>query len=169
MSDQLFVKKILDLLPQLWRRRFNADRALEVFTLDDFIDMTYGFMPKENINSIMRLCIEASHPDDESYDGNTPFATLSMLQYKGAKFNGELYKLTHSKKCIDSERILALFCDLPVIKIQRTWLRYHEWKHHRATQIISKKVKEWLYRPGGPMMRKFEKNFNQLAISQHMN
>jgi hypothetical protein len=165
MSDKLFVKKILDLLPQVWRHRFNADRALEVFTLDDFIDMTYRFMPKENINTIMKLCIKASRPDFSLYRGNNPYDILNMLQYEGVKFDREMYKLARSDECTDSKRILSLFCDLPATKIQHVWLKYRQQKRNRAIQIIQKRVLEWLYRPDGPMMKKSEKNFNRLIMS----
>ena len=160
----LFVGKILDLLPQNWRHRFHADEALKVYGLDDFIDMTYRFMPKENIDSIMELCILNSHPGD-CY-GNSPYEILYVLHHMGTKFNGEMYELARSDKCMDSVCILGLFCNEPARKIQRAWLKYREWKHNQASQIIQQKVKEWLYRPGGPMMRKFEKNFNQLVMSQ---
>jgi len=163
MSDILFVKKILDLLPQVWRRRFNADRALEVFDLVDFIDMTYKYMTKENINTITKLCIKASRLDFSLYSGNNPYDILEMLQYKGVKFDREMYKL--ARECTDSKRILSLFCNLPATKIQHAWLKYRQQRRNRAIQIIQKRVLEWLYRPDGPMMKKSEKNFNQLIMS----
>ena len=64
--------------------------------------------------------------------------------------------------CIDSERI----CNLFATKIQRAWLKYRQRKRNGAIQIIQPKVIEWLYRPDGPMMKKSEKRFNQLIMSQ---
>ncbi len=156
-----FVGDILDLLPQGWVRESAV--AFVEFDLENLIDIAYHFTPKENINSIMEICIINSYSD---YPGDSPYNILNMLRYKGAKFNEELYRLTRSDKCIDSERILALFCDLPVTKIQRAWLRYRKWKRNRAVQIIQPKIIEWLYKPGGPMMKKSEKSFNQLIMSQ---
>jgi hypothetical protein len=48
-------------------------------------------------------------------------------------------------------------------KIQR------ECNRNRAIQIIQAKFREWLYRPGGPMMKKFEKHFNELSITHTKN
>ena len=161
--EDSFIGDILNLLPQNWVREFGAVQGLEVFTLDDYIDMTYDLMSKEDINSIMELCIINSHPNDSS--SNSPYNILYMLRAKGAKFNGEMYKLTRSDECDDFERIVNLFYTLPVTKIQRAWRQYRQWKRNRAVRIIQPKVKEWLYRPGGPMMKKFEKHFNQIAIT----
>ena len=162
--EDSFIGDILNLLPQNWVREFSAVQALEVFTLDDYIDMTYNLMSKENIQSIAKLCIINSHLD---YPGDSPYEILNMLRFKGAKFNGEMYELARSNECIDSERILNLFCDLPVTRIQRAWLRHRQWRRNRAVQIILPKVQEWLYRPGGLMMKKFEKHFNELATTQY--
>ena len=158
-----FVGDFLDLLPQKWVREFSALQALEVHTLYDYIDMTYDLLSKENIQSIAKLCIINSHLD---YPDDSPYDILEMLRFKGAKFNGELYELARSNECMDSERILELFCGLPVTRIQRVWRRYQQ-KRNRAIQIILPKVQEWLYRPGGLMMKKFEKHFNELATTQY--
>jgi len=158
-----FVGDFLDLLPQNWVRGFRALQALEVYTLDDYIVMTYNLMSKENIQSIAKLCIINS----DRYIGDSPYEILNMLRFKGVKFNGELYELARSNECIDSERILNLFCDLPVTRIQRAWLRHRQRRRNRAVQIIQPKVQEWLYRPGGPIMKKIEKHFNELATTQY--
>ena len=161
-----FGKQILNLLPQKWVYGFGAVEALGrgVFSLDDFIEMTYHFTPKEDINSITKLCIKISHPDD--YYTNSPYSILNMLHYMGFKFNGEMYELARRDKCEDSKRILRLICYEPATKIQRAWLRYRERRCNRAVRIIQQKAREWLYRPGGPMMKKFEEHFNQLATTQ---
>jgi hypothetical protein len=78
------------------------------------------------------------------------------------KFDGEMYELTRSDECSDPGRILKLFCNEPARTIQRAWKR---WKRNRASQIIQQKFREWLYRPGGPMMKKIEEHFNQLAVT----
>jgi hypothetical protein len=160
--ENSFEGQIINLLPQDWVRQFHAYEALEVYELEDFIEMTYHFTPKENIDSIMELCIMNLHLS--IYYKNSPYHVLYMLCLLGANFNGEMYELARSNKCMDSERILKIFCNGPARKIQRTWLRYREWKRNQASQIIQQKVKEWLYRPGGPMMRKFEKNFKRLSL-----
>ena len=163
----LFYDDIFNLLPKDWKRRFRVKKAfaLKIYSLDNYIAWTYILMPKENIDSIMELCIINSHLDDQSLIGNNPYDVLEMLERKGAKFNGELYELTRNRECDNSERILKLFCNKPTRKIQYTWLRYRERKRNIAIQIIQQKVREWLYRPGGPMMKKFEEHFNQLAVT----
>jgi hypothetical protein len=72
------------------------------------------------------------------------------------EFDGKLYKLTRSDKCIDSIRILSLFCNEPAKKIQRTWLKY---RNERSARLIQQKVLEWLYRPGSPIMKRAELRF----------
>ena len=57
-----------------------------------------------------------------------------MLQLLRAKFDRKMYELICSNKCIDSKRILGLFCDEPVKKIQHAWLRHRQWKRNRASQ-----------------------------------
>jgi hypothetical protein len=81
------------------------------------------------------------------------------------EFDGKLYKLTCSDKCIDSVRILSLFCNEPAKKIQRTWLRYRNERRNQSARLIQQKVLEWLYRPDGPIMKRAELRFyNHLSI-----
>jgi hypothetical protein len=75
------------------------------------------------------------------------------------EFDGKVYKLTCSDKCIDSVRILSLFCNEPAKKIQHAWLKYRNKKYNQSAQIIQQKVLEWLYRPGGPIMKRAELHF----------
>jgi hypothetical protein len=158
-----FEGDLLDLLPQDWVREFGAIEVVHEFPLEEFVYKAYSITPKENIQSIAKLCIIKSHLD---YPGGEPYEILYMLCNMGFKFNGELYELARSNECMDSERILELFCGLPVTRIQRVWRRYQQ-KRNRAIQIILPKVQEWLYRPGGLMMKKFEKHFNELATTQY--
>ena len=99
-------------------------------------------MPKEDINYIMKLSIMNLYTDDDEDAGNNPYAILNVLHRMGFKFDGEMYELTRSDECSDSERILELFCDEPARTIQRAWKR---WKRNRASQIIQQKFREWLY------------------------
>jgi hypothetical protein len=78
------------------------------------------------------------------------------------EFDGKLYKLTCSDKCADSIRILSLFYNEPAKKIQRTWLKY---RRNQSARLIQQKVLEWLYRPGGSIMKRAELHFyNCLSI-----
>jgi hypothetical protein len=158
-----YVFEILDLLPQTWRYRFGADSALEFYGLEDYIMMTYRFIKEKDIQKIIALSIKFSRPETPEYYGNSPYAVLKMLKYKGAKFNGKIYKLTCSNQCIDSVRILKLFCTMSVSKIQYIWLKYRQRKYNKACQLIQQKVLQWLYRPGGPMMKKFETHFYSIT------
>ena len=76
------------------------------------------------------------------------------------EFNGKLYNLTCSDKCIDSVRILSLFCNEPAKKIQRTWRNK---RRNQSARLIQQKVLEWLYRPDGPIMKKAELHFYNKA------
>jgi len=75
------------------------------------------------------------------------------------EFDGKMYELTRSDKCIDSVRILSLFCNEPAKKIQHTWLKYRNKKYNQSARLIQQMVLEWLYRPGGPIMKKAELHF----------
>ena len=79
------------------------------------------------------------------------------------EFDGKLYKLICSDKCIDSVRILSLFCNEPAKKIQRIWLKYRNKKRNQSAQLIQQKVLEWLYRPDGSIMKKAELHFYNKA------
>ena len=97
---------------------------------------------------------------------NTRFARIPRFQPHLAKFDGKLYTLTRSPECYDSERILKLFCTEPAEKIQFAWKNYLDRKRDQASRIIQEKVLEWLYRPGGPMMKKAEASFYFISIMQ---
>jgi hypothetical protein len=187
-DSEVYEDKILRLLPYEWVINFGAREHLNVFDIDDYISMTFIQLGKQAIRTIMETSIMASRPDDESYEGGTPIAVLHTLQQKGVelvesaneaiyktnerfipsrlhtlldkvKFDGKLYELTRSNKCIDSIRILSLFCNEPAKKIQHTWLKYRNKRRNRSAQLIQQKVLEWLYRPGGPIMRRVESHF----------
>ena len=79
------------------------------------------------------------------------------------EFDRKLYKLICSDKCIDSVRILSLFCNEPAKKIQRIWLKYRNKRRNQSAQLIQQKVLEWLYRPDGPIMKKAELHFYNKA------
>ena len=164
---KIFFADVFDIIFLELKRVFDKDESLiyKRYKLDYCIYLTYSFMPKEDINYIMKLSIINLYPDDDEDTGNYPYAILNMLYDMGFKFNGELYELTRSDECSDSGRILELFCNEPARTIQRAWRQYCERKRNRASQIIQQKVREWLYRPGGPMMKKFEEHFNQLAVT----
>ena len=120
-------------------------------------------MEEKKIQAIMELCIISSHPDNQEYEGSSPYAVLYEFNYLEAKFNGKMYELACSSQCKDSERIIKLFCDKPAKKIQHTWRRY---KHNQvvvATRLIQQKVLEWLYRPSGPIMKKAETHFYTIS------
>jgi len=76
------------------------------------------------------------------------------------EFDGKLYKLTCSDKCIDSVRILSLFCNEPAKKIQRIWRNK---RRNQSARLIQQKVLEWLYRPNSPIMKKAELHFYNKA------
>jgi len=76
------------------------------------------------------------------------------------EFDRKLYKLTCSDKCIDSVRILSLFCNEPAKKIQRIWRNK---RRNQSARLIQQKVLEWLYRPDGPIMKKAELHFYNKA------
>jgi hypothetical protein len=184
-DSEVYEDKILRLLPYEWTANFGPREHLDVFDIDDYISMAFIQLGKQAIRTIMETSIMASRPDDESYEGGTPIAVLHTLHRKGVelvesaneaiyktngrfipsrlhalldkvKFDGKLYELTRSDKCIDSIRILSLFCNEPAKKIQHTWLKY---RRNRSAQLIQQKVLEWLYRPGGPIMRRVESHF----------
>ena len=106
------------------------------------------------------LCGRMINPDHEVLYCNACIESFSC-EACGISFNiyeeGPL-----CDACIVSEHIFNLFAT----KIQRAWLKYRQRKRNRAIQIIQKRVLEWLYRPDGPMMKKSEKSFNQLIMSQ---
>ena|SRR2546421_8346 len=175
-----FVDRIMRLLPRDWVYSFQAYDALEYYSLDDFMKMTVTIRSEEVTRWIMELCIRTSEPLDQEWrSGNYPIVILRTLQQLNAmyvkiprfwsnipKFDGKLYTLTRSPECYDSERILKLFCTEPAEKIQFAWKNYLDRKRDQASRIIQEKVLEWLYRPGGPMMKKAEASFYFISIMQ---
>jgi hypothetical protein len=187
-DSEVYEDKILRLLPYEWTANFGPREHLNVFDIDDYISMTFIQLGKQATRAIMETSIMASRPENRSYEGGTPIAVLHTLHRKGVelvesaneaiyktngrfipsrlhalldkvKFDGKLYELTRSDKCIDSIRILSLFCNEPAKKIQHTWLKYRNERRNRSAQLIQQKVLEWLYRPGGPIMRRVESHF----------
>ena len=174
-----FVSGIMGLLPREWVIRFRAYEALEFYDLNDFIGMTTLYRTEEVNRQIMELCIKASEPLDCERAGSTPIAILTRLKnfntsfariprFKPylAKFDGGLYALTRSQECFDSERILELFCTEPARIIQHAWLKYWQKRKDQASRVIQERVLEWLYKPGGPMMKKGETSFYSKSAKQ---
>ena len=150
--------------------------------------MAYSESDNQTIRTIIEISIMASNPETESYERGTPYAVLQTLYhkrvgiirsvgktiYKGSKgiipgrlqelvnkveFDGKMYKLVCSDKCIDSVRILSIFCNEPAKKIQHAWLKYKNKRRNQSARLIQQKVLEWLYRPGGSIMKKAESHF----------
>ena len=174
-----FKRLIMRLLPPQWVISFRAYEALGFYDLEDFINMTHLLRTPESNRQIMALCIQASEPDDWERYGSTPIAVLSELkrfstkcalfpraQQLIAKFDGKMYALARSPDCYDSERILILFCTRPARIIQYAWKKYQERKRDQASRIIQEYIRDWLYRPGGPMMKKAEASFYTTASKQ---
>src|ERR1051325_4510564 len=164
-----FKRHILRLLPRQWVSDFRAYEALEFYDLDDFIGMTNTLRTEDANRQIMELCIKASNPLDWEIEGSTPIAILKTIarfnnsfapipRFKPyiIKFDGKMYELTRSNECLDSRRILKLFCTKPARIIQYAWKRYQQKRKDCASRVIQQKVLEWLYRPDGPMMKKSE-------------
>jgi hypothetical protein len=152
---------------------------LEVFDLNDIVEMTFRNRTPEQSKEIMKICIRALEPEDNELRNNTPYSVLWMLKFLNTqfalfprarrylvKFDGGMYALTRSPECQDSKRILELFCTRPVRIIQYAWKRYQKRKRDQAIQIIQEFVRDWLYRPGGPMMKKAESSFYTIASKQ---
>jgi hypothetical protein len=182
-----FDSKLISLLPHNWVSNFRAHEALEFFDVTDYISMAYRDLNKESIRAIMKLSIMSSSPED--LDGNGPIGVLQTLydeklqtiwssnmmiyyqeidhpheQLNKVVFDGEMYKLTRSNKCKDPTRVLSLFCNEPAKKIQCAWKKYQQRRRDQASQLIQQKALEWLYRPGGPMMKKAETHFYTIAV-----
>ena len=151
---------------------------LEVLDLDDIINMTFRDRTPKQSREIMKICIRASEPEDNPF-GSTPYMVLRALNYLNTrfalfprasrylvKFDRDMYALTRSPECHDSERILEMFCTRPVRIIQYAWKRYQKRKRDQASRIIQEYVRNWLYRPGGPMMKKAETSFYTIASKQ---
>ena len=188
-DNEEYVSRIMRLLPRDWVYRFGAYERLNVYyDIDDYISMVYNQLDKQTIRAIMETSIIASHPETESYEHSTPYAILKTLYHERPEFiksmskaiykenrsiipgrlqevldkkskiefDGKMYELTRSNKCIDSIRILSLFCNEPAKKIQHTWSKY---RNNKSARIIQQKVLEWLYRPGGSIMKKAESRF----------
>jgi hypothetical protein len=143
-----FIDDIMRLLPQNWVNSFQAYEALEFFDLEDFIGMTTTIRTEDINRRIMELCIKASDPLDCERYGSTPIAILIRFELINTsfaripryrpyltKFDGKLYALTQSEECLDSERILVIFCTKPARIIQHAWLKY---RHDQASRVIQK-------------------------------
>ena len=174
-----YIRYVMRLLPYQWVTSFEAYEALEFYDLNDFIKMTVGRRTEEQTQAIMELSIKASDPEDYERHGSTPIAVLEefqrintqyarfpMLKSHLAKFDGKLYELTRSSKCHDSKRILILFCTKPARIIQYAWMNYQKRKRDQASRVIQEYVRNWLYRPGGPMMKRAEASFYNTASRQ---
>ena len=187
-SDE-FTLKVIKLLPTQWVRSFGAYEALEVLGVDDYISMVYYQLDKTQLEAIIKLCIENVDPEFDIFSANSPYAVLDAINSKKStvdelahcykntkginqsriqllldkgKFTGEMYALTRSDKCKDPEFILAMYCDKPAKRIQKAWQRY---RRNKSARIIQTMVKEWLYRPGGAMMKRAEARFYRLAYN----
>jgi hypothetical protein len=187
-DNEEYVDRIIRLLPYDWVIRFGAHDHLDTLDVEDYISMLYFRLSKQTIRAIMETSIMASRPDDEEYEGSTPIAVLLALDRKRAdfirlvnkeiyrssgrfipsrlhalldkvKFDGKMYELICSDKCIDSIRILSTFYNEPAKEIQHAWLKYRNEKRNRSAQLIQQKVIKWLYRPGGPIMKRAESHF----------
>lgn len=152
---------------------------LEVFDLNDVVDITFMNRTPEQSREIMKIGIRASEPEDNEWRSGTPYAVLWALKslntrfalFPGArrylvKFDREMYALTRSSECHDSKRILEMFGTKPARIIQYAWKRYQKRKCDQASRIIQEYVRDWLYRPGGPMMKKAETSFYTIASKQ---
>jgi hypothetical protein len=168
-------------LPLHLVRTMNPQQSpLEVLDLNDIIDITFRNRTPEQTKEIMKICIRALEPEDtNTWSGNTPYAVLHEFNYLNTrfalfprasrylvKFDGDMYALTRSPECQDSERILEMFCTRPARIIQYAWKRYQKRKRDQASRIIQEYVRNWLYRPGGPMMKKAETSFYTIASKQ---
>ena len=120
---EIFSADVFNIIFLELKRVFDKDesRIYKRYNLDGYIYLTYSFMPKEDINYIMKLSIINLYPDDDEVTGNYPYAILNMLYDMEFKFDGEMYELTRSDECSDPGRILKLFCDEPARTIQRAW------------------------------------------------
>ena len=175
-----FVRLVIRQLPLHLVRTMNPHQSpLEVLDLNDIIDITFRNRIPEQTKEIMKICIRALEPEDDKWRGNTPYAVLGALKYLNTrfalfprasrylvKFDRELYTLTRGPECQDSERILILFCTRPARIIQYAWKRYQKRKRDQASRIIQEYIRNWLYRPGGPMMKKAETSFYTIASKQ---
>src|SRR5436190_4403144 len=122
-----FKELIMRQFPAQWVASFDAYNALEVFDVDDFIDMTVRYRTPEQTRNIMELCIRTIEPEDWRVNGSNPYAVLNALKRSNVKyrlrrhlaeFDREMYTLTRSNECHDSKRILEMFCTKPVRIIQ---------------------------------------------------
>ena len=184
-----FAHLVLSLFPSQWVKDFGAYEALDVLDIDDIFSMAYIHIKKEQLDKIIKLCIETvslefsrvrdgSHYDllkaikrekkihdmiarGIKHDRKIIQSRVQLILEKG-KFNGEMYYLTRSDKCKDPEFILSLFCNEPVRKIQRLWRKYIRNKRDKSARVIQNKALEWLYRPGGPIAKKAGIHFNSL-------
>ena len=150
---------IIQLLPERWVNSFRAYEALEVLGIEDIIlyCIKSRQLDRKTLQTVIEFCIMSSDPNDTRW--NSSYEVLSTLYYIGVRFDTKLYALTCSNKCIDSLRILSLFCNKPAKIIQSAWLKYYQRKRDRASRLIQEKVLEWLYRPNGSKMKKAEKHF----------
>ena len=174
-----FTSLVMRQFPIQWVTNFQAYEALAFYGLEDFIDMTSRNRMPEQSREIMKICIRASEPEDDRLGNNTPYGVLDALKRINTryalfpiarqyivKFDREMYFLARSNECHDSERILEMFCTRPARIIQYAWKKYQKRKRDQASRIIQEYVRNWLYRPGGPMMKKAETSFYTIASKQ---
>ena len=145
-SQENFIYRIIQFLPQTWVNNFQVYEALNVLSISDiiFYCIKAKQLDKKSLQMILEFCIMSSHPSTPLYEDNYPSDILISLYHSGFKFDGKLYALICSDKCIDLHRILSLLYTKPA-------------------QLIQKKVLEWLYHPNGPIMKKAEKHFYSIV------
>ena len=181
-----FSRNISNLLPTHWVSSFGTYEMFSFFGLDCHISVVYNQLNKTQLEAIMKLCIETVDPEFDILCGNSPYAVLKAInKQKNAmdklahhfkntgtdpskiqlvldkgKFTGEMYALTRSEKCKDPKYILSIYCNEPAKRIQKLWQRY---RRNKSAKVIQSKVKEWLYQPGGVMMKKAESHFYKMS------
>lgn len=181
-----FAHKVLNLLPTQWVLDFRAYEMLSVFSLVCYINMVYNHLDKTQLEKIMKLCIETVNTQINQLDDDTPYAVLRAInKQKNAmdklahrlkntdtnpskiqlvldkgKFTGEMYALTRSRKCKNSNYILLMYCNEPAKRIQKAWQRYQQ---NKSARIIQSMVTKWLYKPDGIMMKKAEVHFYKMS------